>query len=561
MAAANRATVGLWAWIALLLLAAALYLPGINWGLPAVSSWSQDTIAGQRTLGAVEGWPRQWAGRYPPLHYLVLRACYETVLRHWRATGQVISNESGSIEFAPPHAPKMGRLFLIARLVSVVMALAGGVAMMLAVRELGASVLAGFLAAVALMIGADFAYFARLGNVDVPSICWLAWSVYFYARLLRSRRVMDAAMLGLFGSLAISTKDSVAGAYPGIALALLIFEWRAQRHSLAREGDFAVPADIQTPHATVRRVSTWAALGRAVMRPRWLAGLALFVFPYLFINGVFWNPEGYSRRMEYWLGFTSGTLHAAEHRYDSSWSLLLASLYHGAGGVGWPMLATMILAKLYLIWRRRAVALALALPVVSYHLIVVHRIDYVYARILFPIIVFLAIATGIAAADWLRARRVPWTIRVAALLLVAAPSLGYALSVSAGMRNDSRYAVEAWFREHVPLSASVGAFCKPQYLPRLSEAGYATYLVEMTPEAFQRPQPDYLVLSEFDYQDYDAARLACQRDLVDGLLGYRVAARFEGGAMRRHWLSVAGWGAPPVGKISPEIVVLIRDGQ
>ena len=51
-----------------------MYLPGIRWGLPATVSWSQDSIAATRTLGAVAGWPSNWAGRYPPLHYFVLYA-------------------------------------------------------------------------------------------------------------------------------------------------------------------------------------------------------------------------------------------------------------------------------------------------------------------------------------------------------------------------------------------------------------------------------------------------------------------------------------------------------
>ena len=39
--------------IGIISLGLALYLPGLGWGLPGTVSWSQDTIAGVRTLGAV----------------------------------------------------------------------------------------------------------------------------------------------------------------------------------------------------------------------------------------------------------------------------------------------------------------------------------------------------------------------------------------------------------------------------------------------------------------------------------------------------------------------------
>jgi len=127
----------------LVLLGGAVYIPGLRWGLPATTSWSQDTIAGVRTLGAVETWPDAWAGRYAPLHYLLLRACYEPYLRSLVASGQADRDPgTGRVLIHPPHAEKIGMLLLIARMVSALMAIGAGLALcMTAHRWLGVDAL------------------------------------------------------------------------------------------------------------------------------------------------------------------------------------------------------------------------------------------------------------------------------------------------------------------------------------------------------------------------------------------------------------------------------------
>ena len=127
---------------------------------------------------------------------------------------------------------------------------------------------------------------------------------------------------------------------------------------------------------------------------------------------------------------------------------------------------------------------------------------------------------------------------------------------------DSRYQAEAWFRDNVPLSANVGAFSKSQYLPRLHEMGYATYPVDMERSSFDRPQPEYLVLTEYNYEDYEDRQRSCMKVLLSGELGYERTAYFERSflGVGRSWLGLAGWGAPAPGKISPTLIVLRRSG-
>jgi len=516
-----------------------LYVPGLRWGLPATTSWSQDTIAAARTLGAVETWPSNWSGQYPPLHYLLVRAAYEPYLRSMISAGTAHRDSvTGQLQLEPPYEARIGPLFLIARLLSLVMGIGAATALFAAAKRLLEDTLAAGIAAAALVSSAAYAYFAHLGNVDIPSMFWFAVSVVFYVRLLDTGRVADALLLGLFGSLAISTKDSVAGVYPGMAIVLLVVE-------IGRSP----------------RRSTWLADGaRALCRWQWLVGILAFALPYLLISGVFNNPEAYARRMSYWLGITPGTIHLRQHRYGNPFALLAATAYYAAGAVGWPLFVAMIASTVHALRRHRRLALVVLAPVVSYYLIIIVSQDFVYSRFLFPPLALMGILVGRATVDLLTSTRVPALASYACVAAVALLTLGYTVAIDAEMVTDSRYAAEAWFEKHVGKNESIGAFSKPQYLPRLAERGYTTYSVEMSREAFARPQPDYLVLSSYNYEDFNDDRRACLHALLDGTLGYDMLVTFRGHYLGTgsSWLSLAGWAAPTPGKISPAITVLKR---
>lgn len=512
------------------------YVPGIRWGLPSVESWSQDSISGVRTLGAVAEWPSAWHGRYPPLHYFILRAAYEPVLRSWAASGELTHDAQGRAAFARPHSPKIGRLHFIANLVSVGMGIGTGLLLCCAARMLTQCRAASMIAAIAFMSTAEWSYFAKLGNVDVPSVFWLMASVCFYVRAVQRGRWTDCALLGLLGSLAISTKDSVAGLYPGMTIVLWLGEFERRR--------------------------TAATIGRAVLqataRWKWLLGVICFIVPYLIINGLFAGTDSYVQRMRYWLDLSQATRHAQQHRYAGSVELILATLRYAASAVGWPMVVALFVAVVANV-RRLRLFLAICLPVSSYYMLVIERMDFVYARFLFPCLALLCVLLGKSLSDAMTSRRRSGVV-LGLVALVAVPTWMYTLAINVEMIHDTRYRAEDWFRRHVPPTASVGASSKPQYLPRLSEAGYATYGVEMDVSSFDRPQPDFLVLTSFDTEDYNETQRACAGRLLDGTLGYRVVQEFRGRYVGepRSWWSIAGWYAPLPGKISPSLTVLQR---
>ncbi len=538
--------------LGLLAIGLALYVPGLNWGLPATVSWSQDTIAGMRTIGPMEQWPEVWRGRYPPGHYMILRAVYQPTLSRWDASGErFVDPVSGNRVLAPPHREKIGELFLLARLVSLVMALAAVIGVWASARELIRDELGTAIAAIAFMSGAGFTYFARLGNVDAPSICWFAWSLFFYARALRSRRMLNAAMLGLLGSFAISTKDSLAGMYPGMAIVLLVLEIKHFRDNR---------------DAPSTRVIDNPAI-KALLQPRWLVGILFFVVPYLVINGAFANWDGYVTRMTYWLSPPATSLHAQQYHHLTQLHLLWASVRYSATATGWPMVAGLIASMFYILKRHRALAAVVLPPVIGYYLIVIAPQGFVYERFLFPILAVICIPGGLVASALLRMRRIHPALRITIVSAAIIPSLAYTMALNVEIMNDTRYDAEDWILEKVSTNTSIGALVndldrpfKPQYLPRIHHMGYTTFPIIAQTEVFETPQPELLLLSQYDHEDFDEDQLACVDHLFAGRLGYEVVAQFNAKQLGtgRSWLAVAGWLAPTPGKISPTITIFKR---
>ncbi len=521
---------------AIVLLGLAFYLPGLDWGLPAITSWSQDTIAGARSLGPVENWPREWRGRYAPLHYLINVAAYQPLHASWIARGLAQRNEAtGRVQLRPDAALRVADRYVVSRAITVVMAILAGIGTWAAALRLSQDWVAALAASVVLMTGATFTYFAHLGNVDVPSIFWLSWSVFAYVCALERPTAGRCAALGLLAAAAVCTKDGVAGVYPGIAIMLA---WSVGRGRASEDGS-----------------TRSAALRGSLLRWPWLVGLIAFALPYLYINGVFHDPGGFAARMTYWLDDSADTLHAAQYRYPDQLRLAAASLWYAGGAVGWPMLACILVSSVAMIVRDRWKACILLVPAAAYYVIIIAgTLHFVYSRFLLPPLLLGGIAAGMALARWWRSPRPPW-LRAGLPLAILLPTLGYAAGVDLEMRHDSRYACERWFDANVERPSSVMVISDWQYLPRLREMGYAA-----ADDSFAwRELPQYVVITHYTTEDFDAERQRGLDELISGRAGFELVARFGGwrylGA-GGHWISAAGWGTLPPGKISPRLTVL-----
>lgn len=540
------------AWTALLVitvLAAVLYLPAIDWGLPAYNSWSQDTIAGPNRTFVVKDWPHRWLGRYPPLHYLVNARLYDIIESYWRWRGWLsIDPVSGLKVLAEPRVVRLGSLILASHIVTWLMAVGTGLGLFFAARRLTGDAPAALFCALMFMSGADFAYFARLGNVDVPSMFWFAWALAAYARLLDTGRTRDGVLLGLLAAAAVATKDGVVGTLPGMAIVLIV------HGLLTRRLETPIPAGPDET-GSIRRC-------RVVLCPAFMWGLVAFIVPVLYINGAFHNWHGFAARLAYWLDESADTVQARQHRYDGQLALLGATVRYAGAAVGWPMLAAMIFGAAAALRYHRRVALITLIPLVSYYLLTIGwAMGFVYARFLFPMLALASIPAGWSMARWLRNPRAALIRRLFVILVIALPTLAYSSAVTLEMLTDSRYDAERWLDDHVPPGATIGVFSKPQYLPRLLERGYPLREIRMENTALAATDAEWLVVSSFETDSYNEKQITTLDRLLSGGFGFEVAASFTGRGFldpRRCMLALPAIGTEPPGKISPRVTILRR---
>lgn len=535
---APRRRAGRWIGLVLLVvLTIKLSTWGLFWGMPAVSSWSPDTIAGSRTLFSLGNWPANWQGHYPPLHFLINQTAYRPVLAHWQDAGVMVTDpDTGQMGLAPPLAPKFGLLILVSRAITVAMSLLTVLALVATANALSSDRTAALLAGLTMATCAEWVFFSHLGNLDIPHVFWFTLGLYAYVRAWQTDATRYFVSLGLLTACAVSTKDAVAGAFAGVALVL------CARRILNRRA---------------RGASAFGALS-AVIHRKMLIGLAAFVIPYVLIQGILVNPQGYVSRMEYWLrgpgvsGFNTA--------YQGPVWLLGEAATVWAKAFGWPMFVVMILAAIYGLRHRPGQSLLMIVPSVTYYLIVCSSIHMVYARMLFPVYICLSVLVGRFLADFLRQRFVPRAMRIGAVILLFAGSIGYCVAVDLEMLADTRYQAEAWLTDRADPAEAIGVFSDPQYLPRFSPGGHRAIRLDMSPGAIADERPTHLIVTSFNYDEFDDARRRCMADLLAGGLGYRVVASFDKRYLppKRHWLSLAAWGTRGAGKMSPDITILRR---
>jgi len=217
--------------LAILAGGAALMLLGIHWGLPNVESWNGDDISPDKPLRVVYDWLRG-AHKYPYLHWWLSALVYAPYVAVLALLGQV---DLGCFPHLVPTcfaAPvrDMTVLMVLSRLLSVAM----GVGIVVGTERLARALHGGraaALAAAAICAGsATLVAFAHTSNLDVPHTFWFTWSLLAAVRVWQRGALIDYVAFGVLGGCALSTKDTIVGAYIGTGLALAVVHFaRAAR--------------------------------------------------------------------------------------------------------------------------------------------------------------------------------------------------------------------------------------------------------------------------------------------------------------------------------------------
>jgi hypothetical protein len=496
---------------------------GLDWGLPSAgrATWSYDEIPPSdsgRTARTRHG------GRYPPLHYDVLRALYAPV--RW-------ANTAGWIDLEP-RAETLA-LQRLGRSLSLLMGVATVYGVYRVSRLLFGARRPAILAALVAALPVPFVRFSKTVNLDVPYTFWFVLSLFFLLRVLRGHRWRDYLAFGLATAFAIGTKDQAAGLYLAVPLLVVV--------SLAAEAR----------HAGWRR-----PLLRATFDPRPLASAALALVVFALIHRLHLGTDDFREHLGSMFG--KGSSGRADYSADLFGQVAMGidSLRQIAFSLGGPMAAAAIAGIAIAARERRWPMLSLLALPVGYYLAFLVPIRHVRVRWWIPVVVLLAPFATLALTRLLGWRRLPRVARAGAAGGAIIYSLALAVCLDLQMLGDSRHRVEAWLAERVAAGESWRAIATySQVTVRGAPPLTWDRLRRNWPAGLARLDADYLVVNRDDALRTGAADLLA--DLDDGTAGYVEAFRHRVDPCcgRPDWSGIA----TVLHTVNPELTVYRRLGE
>jgi hypothetical protein len=516
---------------AVLALGFALVIWGINWGI-STGGYAPDELWVDFIMSGVrQGFSGGWHDKYPIMHYAVLGlpvSAFE--LADWAGIIPSASQQSWIAQQ------------VIVRCVSVAMALGTLVTVFLCAVELYGPRRA-FTGPLVLLLTAQFLYYGKTGNLDIPSLYWFSWALLSFLRLFRTPTLRDYVLLGAAAAAAVATKDQ---AYASLAL--------------------LIPAIFGlTVHHQPQGV-WWRRLVGALVDRRLLACAAATVTASVVLHNMLFNMSGFVEHIRELSKYMNLAVVPRTPAGYLEMTLMTLAIFRFS--LGWPF-AVLALSGLgtAVFCRSRRYWLWMLLVPLSFHLTFTWVELYVCDRYLFPGILVLSLFAGAALADLLN--RVPHRQYArAAVGISLAWSLLYAVSVNLMVTRDAREDARQWIHDHATGRARVGIV--GFYLPWLGPDIHGQE-VNSIPE-IERDRPDLVFLNERHAQRFLQDRFYSRRNmwraLENGSLGYQEAFRRRGSlpfwallqyepVFRRSYDS----GMTNLDKINPETVVYRRTGD
>ena len=399
----------------LLLALAAIFVTGIWWGVPW-AGWAADELPPWLILDAIDRhFAGGWFDKYPPLQYDLNALAYAPFVVA-RAAGVDLGTTAALFV-----------LQLVIRFVSVAMALGAIVAIYVVTDDLYGPT--GALAAAAFAgVTLPFVYYAKLANVDVPYLFWLAWSLVFYARTIREGGTTNAVLFGLTAALAVETKDQAYGFYV-----------------------------LPFVHALILR-----------RRPV-LIGIVTGIATFLVVSNVILNPSGFAAHVHALTDVGSDLRFELPgtrlSRQVTIWRLSAVSTVFSMTWIGVIAAAAGFASEI-----RRRRYWWLVLPIVSYYLFFLSTITSVFDRYLLGDFLVLSIVAGGWCGTVIDASPVRRRLRIALVSAAVAVMAWYGASIDLMLIKDSRYPAALWLHDHAAPGARVALLGPRAYLPIVEPA-------------------------------------------------------------------------------------------
>jgi hypothetical protein len=457
----------------LLCLLAAIYATGIWWGVPW-GGWAPDEVPPSMFLDAMSRhFSGGWYDKYPPMHFYLNAVLYVPFVLAARAGWLDLSSRAAQIT-----------LLLVSRALSIVMALGAVGAIYVLADELYGRPGATFAAAIA-GVTLPFVFYAKLANVDVPYLCWFAWSMVCYARVVRRGGDRDALWFAITAATAVETKDNAYGFY---VLPMLHIALARPRALLV-----AIPA-----------------------------GLVAFLVE----SNLLFNFRGFVDHVRAVAGVGADLNHQTDNSAVArALTIARLTIVNLAWAMTWPAVLAAVAGIALEIRRRRF--LWLLLPIASYFLFFVTTITSVFDRYLLGVFMLLAVFAGGWIAWLLREDAPRRRARMLACTAGVVWMAWYGGSIDLMMLNDSRYTAARWLRERTSPTARIAALGPRSYLPGIDPSR----IVRQLPGPAIAPDglPDFIVINAQVMRRGNLPPL--DREwwawLSSGNAPYRVVATFE----------------------------------
>ena len=425
---------------------------------------------------------------------------------------------------------------ILTRLVSTLMGLGALAAAFVCAAELFGARRA-VMAPLALALTPLFVFYGKLANLDMPALCWFAWALVGFVRVVRGGDRAAYVLLGVGAAAAVATKDQ---AYASLALLVPV----------------VLVVLVREQSALTWPGRAWSALRDS----RLLAGLAGVVVTTLVCHNVLLNPSGFAGHLRLLASFNDIAI--VPRTAAGAWTLTwrTGDLFRLA--LGWPLLVLAVtgIIRACLIPERRRCLWLLLVPL-SFHLAFTLVTFFVCDRYLFSGVFVLTLFAGSAMADLfdVTGPRVAARGAVAAALVF---SLLWSASINVMMTFDGRQTTRAWVLARAGAGGSVGLV--GSYVPFFPPPLVPVHLA--TTEDLAVRSPDFVVVNDRHAWRYRQGRPTTQRDVLagldDGRLGYGIAFRYRAPlpawALLQYDSSFRGPGESwwtNLDKVNPEMVV------
>jgi hypothetical protein len=415
------------------------------------------------------------------------------------------------------------QLTLIGRSITAVMGAGVAVAAYQMASVLWGGV-AGIVAAIFTILQFPMFYFARTGNLDVPSLFWSALALTVFARVIRGGyTIRRGIVFGMFAALSAATKDQAAPFLVLLPLVMFLFH-------MSRQPDMHSRMLTWRPFA----VTIWTGL-----------------ITYSIASGFVFHPARYFAHLAWIAGLRPDS--PVHYGYPDTFTGYVSLLSECArlirNSLTLPIFVSAVAGIVLAAIKCRA-CLTLLIPIACLVFAVIFPIHKTEMRYMLPASFILACFAAypftllVGKTTKRAARRLVW-IAVGALSIL--PALR-ALELTHGMLRDSRYTCEERLSPLLTPESRIGFFGPWNKLPRLKDNASFFQLVPFygTDRSLQYTDADiramagYITKSRTEWiivmPDHSSTAAhpygtTCPNGLYellkDGSLGYRIYAHFQ----------------------------------